>query len=552
MNPNFVDRLLVLLLVAYPQFLPSGDSGIAEFGDGLTEWVAGIVVSTPVANPKYWAILAVFLCSCVSIRVVWENSRLAATDPARTRAYKLVAFQVVVALALSCAIWAVAVVSRLSGDTDLERIATVVSITAFALASAIVYGVKAFVVPYFGDVARYVQSATDTVRNREEIRERGLALLRALHEDDAYQRVVIVAHSLGSVVAYDLIRLFWAEYGPTFTAGYSLGQPACVAMIKAMDKGRAMPNWLGSPFSAIAEYRASQKNAFLALRDQQRSANNSAPRRKRAKTWKISDFVTVGSPLTHADFLLARTTEQFGDLVQERTLPVNPPVREHATNRFPANATDSFLYSVPKKSGRGLSVYCHHGAPFSVVRWTNIYDWRKFGVFGDFVSGPLRDHFGSGILDFHVKIRRLGLRFIPNRLVTHTLYWQQWSKDQWGANVNPVTADHSRRVVNSHLEGHGRENIEKYPGTDPIHLRLLRAACDLKFASDTIVDAKLISGMDPKENIGDLAGWLRDERKGIWLSGFAPAAFRIVLFVALALIGIDLATDGKLRAALAF
>ena len=67
-----------------------------------------------------------------------------------------------------------------------------------------------FLIPYFGDVGRYVSTKPDAVATRNEIRERGLKLLETLHDsrrdgssDGApeYARIIIIAHSLGSVIA---------------------------------------------------------------------------------------------------------------------------------------------------------------------------------------------------------------------------------------------------------------------------------------------------------------------------------------------------------------
>ena len=59
---------------------------------------------------------------------------------------------------------------------------------------------------------------------RHNIRERGLKLLRDLHDSGQYERIVMVAHSLGSIVAYDLVSLFWASRPQALTIRE--GEPA--------------------------------------------------------------------------------------------------------------------------------------------------------------------------------------------------------------------------------------------------------------------------------------------------------------------------------------
>ena len=68
-----------------------------------------------------------------------------------------------------------------------------------------------FIVPYFGRVVRYTRAKPDNIAARKNIRERGLALLSELHEKE-YERIIVVGHSLGSILAYDLISYFWAEH----------------------------------------------------------------------------------------------------------------------------------------------------------------------------------------------------------------------------------------------------------------------------------------------------------------------------------------------------
>ncbi len=329
------------------------------------------------------------------------------------------------------------------------------------------YLLNRLIIPYFGDVARYLHTSPNTVAKREEIRKRGLILLRRLHDNDAYERIVIVSHSLGTVIAYDLIRILWSEYGPT-SANHPLTKEqikrfqdvstAALSMPKTRNSDRP-EEWVRND---VLNYRQAQKEAFAALQNHGGlSADN---HEKKPKQWKISDFVTCGSPLTHARFLVAPTKKRLESLVNERTLPVCPPLQEIGNNRYRDKAgSGTYLY----QSGRGTSkaTYVHHAAPFAVVRWTNIYDWRFLGLFGDFVSGPLRQIFGSGVADYHVRLYR---RFVSwlSRLVTHTLYWKSKT-----ALSHPV-GDSKKLTMN----------------LAPYHVALLRAAVDMRFCRDDLAD----------------------------------------------------------------
>jgi hypothetical protein len=146
--------------------------------------------------------------------------------------------------------------------------------------------------------------------------------------------------------------------------------------------------------------------------------------------WLISDFVTLGSPLTHAEFLIAASNDDFTRRKFERELPQAPPVREdldpkvfalaQATKKLPVGASFdvSRLISFPLPSAPHIWEL-HHAAPFAVVRWTNIYDPAVDVYRGDIIGGPLAGVLGPAIIDINLKILRG-----QSRSFTHTAYWE--------------------------------------------------------------------------------------------------------------------------------
>src|SRR5882672_1179264 len=74
---------------------------------------------------------------------------------------------------------------------------------------------KPFLVSWAGDAARYFGASPDNPIERQQIRKEGIDLLRRLHLPDknnrTYDDIVIVGHSLGSVIAYDIIMNYWIE-----------------------------------------------------------------------------------------------------------------------------------------------------------------------------------------------------------------------------------------------------------------------------------------------------------------------------------------------------
>lgn len=304
---------------------------------------------------------------------------------------------------------------------------------AFALlafASAVLWVLDHFVIPYFGDVAAYVRATPGTVRNRAEVRERGLALLRALSDDDDYDRIVVVGHSLGSMIAYDLLHILWAERRPR---GLDRRRDkATTDAVKAVEAFAALPDAAPAQFDAErrAAFRAAQWRLYLRLRA--RGAQD------RSLPWKISDLVTVGSPLTHAEFLVTKNAGRFRDGVGERLFGICPPLSDSAS-------APKLLYD---EAGRGAAL--HHGAVFAATRWTNIYDLGNLLWTGDPFSGSMAENFGVGVEEFRVAMRRRRW----GRLFTHSLYWRQ--------DVSSA--------------GAGDE------GTDavPAHIRTLRRAVDIR------------------------------------------------------------------------
>jgi hypothetical protein len=285
---------------------------------------------------------------------------------------------------------------------------------------------------YFGRVVRYTRAIPDNIASRQAVRERGLKLLSALHEGNYYKRIVVVSHSLGTILAHDLLSYFWAQRegsrkievtSPEFDA-----LSALEAAAGAIDRPNPAP-------SALTEYYEAQRHLRLAL------AN-----RPPVTRWLISDFVTLGCPLTHAEFLIAASKEDLTKRKFERELPQSPPLREdldpkvfrlaQATHKLPVGATfdASRLISFPLPSSPHIWEL-HHAAPFAVVRWTNIYDPASLVYRGDIIGGPLADKLGPAIIDIDLKLLRG-----QSRSFTHTKYWE--------INDEPKHIEALRKAVN--------------------------------------------------------------------------------------------------------
>lgn len=517
--------MALLFLLALPSVLPIPAAWTDAFLPGLKKYIYETVQSVWPDNPLVALAILAALPAANLVRVLVRDWWLAPDKRSASAFLPVLLFHLglialIVALVAGCA-WLV--------DKEFVKAETLFWSALTGVALLIGVFVNQFYIPYFGDVARYVQSATDTVRQREAIRDRGLALLRQLHDNQEYSRIVIASHSLGSVIAYDLIRLLWNEYGPTSTGGLPLTEEMQEAFHAVADAAPGRGDRM-APISEFQRYRAAQKRAFVALRGSQLQALAAGDRDQRI--WKISDLVTFGSPLTHADFLMASDRDHLDALQAERSLPRNPPIAETGVNRVVnPSGNDTYLYRVGSE-GSG-AVFAHHGAPFAVIRWTNLYDWRRWALFGDFVSGPVAGKFGRGVFDFHVRIKRLSRRFFENHIVTHTLYWEQWSSGETAKNEDAIYG-RKRHVVGSSVADRRHRAVEAGSvGKEPIHLRLLRAAVDLRFGTDTLCDTETMFGVDPAEADADpprVRGIQPSYAKGDFLSALTPRV--LVLAVA--------------------
>jgi hypothetical protein len=296
-------------------------------------------------------------------------------------------------------------------------------------AGALGYAMQHIVSPYIGDVARYVRADPRNIAMRSAIRERGLKLLEDLHASKNYDRIIFVAHSLGTIVAYDLIALLWAkrerslwiqEADPTF-AKLRAVEFAAAELDRAVVSGGA---------ANIERAREALRDAKRALSLSLRSGGSDGAGRERKpeEEWLISDFVTVGCALTHAQFLLSRDAKELRNLEITTLFPTDPPQFQPIESEQEGKIRDG-RQDIPDLvwgPGKRLFSYyndkvwtLHYAAPFAATRWTNIYDPHHFVFHGDIVSGPLVPFFGQGIRDINLE----ALRGTASQRFTHTRYW---------------------------------------------------------------------------------------------------------------------------------
>jgi hypothetical protein len=202
------------------------------------------------------------------------------------------------------------------------------------------------------DSVRYLDPTPFSYAARRAIRGGLVDLLRTLH-DDGYTRIVVAAHGVGAYFAYDALTLFWAQ----------------------------------------AQDRDGQK-----------------------KPWCITDFITVGAPLSLADLVLTRPSLLSG------LKPSDGAVRREL---FEGLLRRGVLVACPPETEPDIG-----SSPFTATRWTNLwFPVARGSRSGDWFGGELGRLFGAGIHDVAVT-GNAPERF--KRGSAHTEYFSHPDKDAEG------------------------------------------------------------------------------------------------------------------------
>jgi len=298
------------------------------------------------------------------------------------------------------------------------------------------YFAHTWVVASFGRVVRYTRALPDNIAARKAIRERGLKLLDDLHRTE-YDRIIIVGHSLGSLLAYDLVSYYWATRAASHTV--TKADPDEFTLLCTLEKlagSLATEKEAAGRATLLDQYRQAQRAFCRRLRTRPKPAKQEEPDRR----WLITDLITVGSPLGHTDFLLANSPQDRVERIAARELATCPPIREEldpdvrkaaGADGLPLAGDKPALFSFPTKTDGEWQL--HHAAQFAVVRWTNIHDPARLVALGDIISAPAAPIFGDGVVDIDLrKLRGQSLRF------THTRYWAEAKP---GRNTPPHLAE---------------------------------------------------------------------------------------------------------------
>ena len=233
-----------------------------------------------------------------------------------------------------------------------------------------------------GDAARYLDQLPDNVRARFEIQKAGVELIKRLHQGTAYHRIIVVGHSLGAMIGYDVLRQAWLPFSVGFDPANQTNHRKAIDELRA-----AVRDWAQKPLTPDA-YRKLQEAAW-------------AEHIGNGGDWRVTDFITLGAPLAHAELLMASDPDDFARRAKGRELSTCPPTWDEKFG----------ITRDLKLTGKTVRTPDHASA-FALTRWTNFYSPSAFVADGDFLSGKIAPVFGPAVTDIKVK-------------ANHVNYWTQ-------------------------------------------------------------------------------------------------------------------------------
>ncbi len=251
------------------------------------------------------------------------------------------------------------------------------------------------VVHSLGDVVKYTIPNPQNVGVRNQIRKKGMGLLMNLHNAERsdgnpqYERIILVGHSLGSIICYDLLTHLFPQFQHTYDAE------------KIVNSEEAKMQSSLNRLEMIAEKSDFDLNEF-------QNAQNQLLKEFQALgfKWRITDFITLGSPLTHSEMI-------FTDFNLKKAL------REYPTCPPQKDPTDKSYFYLIKKIGFRVP---NHAAFFAFTKWTNIY------FENDWIGGNLQNVFGKGIKEHkHSAESNWTSRHFP--FASHVKYWNPEEKN---------------------------------------------------------------------------------------------------------------------------
>jgi len=214
----------------------------------------------------YWAHL--FEQTNPTTFLSWIKHILLRPLPSLPRRFRAVAICIWISLIAGIGAWLFfldhAKVGQMTALLTLPALAVIYTV--------VLYAVNNLFLGTISDAARYLDASPRNVEARNNVRKLGVSFLERLHNSDRnYGRIVVCGHSLGTVIGYDILQRLWYKVHEKHGSPERPDQDAQKKLAEAaadLDGAKA---------------RELQRDLWLEQLDM-------------GNKWRITDFVTLGSP----------------------------------------------------------------------------------------------------------------------------------------------------------------------------------------------------------------------------------------------------------------
>lgn len=307
-----------------------------------------------------------------------------------------------------------------------------IAAAVIGIVAAILFVLRGVISATFVDVVRYLDTSPRSYAARRAIRGGLVDLLHELHSSE-YDRIVVVAHSLGGYISYDALSSLWADTHETHAGkpaqptsravgldGLHDAEATAASLFEEAKKSRDLdtsetsdplctePDCREEPAGEahrklVKAYQSAQYELWKGLRAQ-------------GNPWRVTDFITVGTPMYFADILLTRPSlcatvrallskgftagtarHLFDSMVRRGQLVTCPPRSETWTVESTSTADPRYGWDNGPREVLGSQ------SLFAVTRWTNLwFPTRRGRLAGDWFGGRLSPLYGPGVRDIRV------------------------------------------------------------------------------------------------------------------------------------------------------
>lgn len=271
------------------------------------------------------------------------------------------------------------------------------------LFSGVAFLIRFYFVNYLGDASNYLSFKPANIEARNEIIKEGMDFYNSLVDSEMYDRVIIIGHSLGSIIGYDIITNLWEVNYTKIAKGDSEFEQERLTTLNSIIQGEK--NETGKTYQELQFDTFKEYTKYL-------------------DKWLISDFISLGAPISYIDFLTIGSVP-FDELITNEEIHLSPPVLDSSTGDIFFNRP----YHI--KGKKEIFNLITKTSSFAIIRWTNIF-FKKDFIGGkakrlfdkDFIEGKTKRLIDKGVKDVPIPN---GRNWFPLNPKGHSNYWQEES-----------------------------------------------------------------------------------------------------------------------------